>query len=402
MDNTFWINYNGQKFDINYKIISSLSDSILMMKLSDPLLDEIDITTKDNDTQLSQKNSMVDFIYLLISVSLKKELEPYPINDQNFLWFYDIAAKLGISDVFDDITEHISQNDLLPHALYLLSSYQDYNVNIYSIVDFIAENLSILASPDCIKLPLISYRLIFDSPLADKDQNPELYLSILKKIFNFLDEPNHPLIRYIPFSIIPQEDIFQLLQHPSLNLNKLRDIIFNFYSLKSSSETQIISPIEGYPFSGLLRKFPIKTDCSIPYDDKHNMEALLSSDPDRYYCSKEQNGYIIITFINARVILSHYELKGWKFAKNGVCPSSWKIEGTNDLSFQSWNLVTTKHLLREEINEFHVNYGHKLFSLESNESYQSFKFTQLSTSNQKNKRLALSDFDLYGLYSEKS
>ena len=38
MDNTFWINYNGQKFDINYKIISSLSDSILMMKLCDVFL----------------------------------------------------------------------------------------------------------------------------------------------------------------------------------------------------------------------------------------------------------------------------------------------------------------------------------------------------------------------------
>ena len=363
--------HKHKKFVVKQIDAKNASRKIFNIWMSDSLFDEMNIDDGiDGDFSIIQKYIQTGEI---------------KVDSQNAFFLFQIGCFLQNDFLIQKAVllipkEKIQKNNDIFLKIY--DSGADINYIFYSFPSF-SENLFQSKMMRQFPIPLVDIILSFLPP------NSKLIKSCLNEIFPNKVPLTHRLFKHINIKSLPREEFVSLLKNSNLGFHRITQI----FRLR---KTIHIPYNECLPDLGLIQKNKINFFCSSVanptiFQSSYGPEVMFE-DNDHYFCTKnEKNQWLLVDFLKESALIEGYALQSWRCAFNGVCPSSWTLECSNDNT--NWKLldsVENCELLRTS--------DQICYNKIQNDSlpYRYYRFTQKSTLNPGNQSLALKTFNLYG------
>lgn len=380
----FTIVHCGKSYRTNDYIAAQFSETIELLLMSDPIANSMNVKLQDGP-------------FNIVMESLCGNIGDDILENVVFCTYASIELRIG--DLYEKCIEILDDNQLEKNIKdFILQAYIN-GCDIDAFVDFLASKFELLEKLK-MDLPFPLIEMILKSPAFIVDD--ESVLSLLNSLFDYQKRPSCRLTKYIPFGIIPEEESNAFFDNPSININEFRWILALPTILNNGKDFdnyKEVFPQSENDFSGIIRnyKVPVVTASSIAkpthIQNSYGPENLISTKKsENYFCS--ENGpeeYLLFSFEPIHIKVYAYALKSWKFAVNGVCPSKWILEGSNDKNI--WSV-----LHEYSGDDLAQNSTTKIFKVDNpSPPLMYFRFSQRDTLNPGNKRLALAAFDIFGL-----
>ena len=395
----FYLYHRGTKYGFNSVVLAPISEKVRKAFFSGTYM--IEIPPIEGNFQ-----DFVDVIYG----------EEIIVDQTNCRFLHFISQFLGIEHL-EKITKQICKetstlNNLLTWADCLLQANQDATKEI----DFIASHLNNVYTNPFFKF--VSCDLVYSIISSSKQNMLNVNkISFIDSLIDSNPEKFQRLSTLLFTEIQSETDVILALQSRKLNLNLNREtikLLLNTTKPNPPQQTIILAPklnnlcgaikyvdslvppdqrLESKVTAELeISNDQIQMSASSVFNTQFSLKNLLDPVNSTSYCSRTaENEYIMIHFKKAKLQINSYVIRSDINATKGICPKTWILEGSNDCV--TWLTIdeakNDKSLMGKSVlSVFPVKT--KLMPL----SY--FKFTQLATNHNKNKKLFLSYIDLFG------
>ncbi|OHT14422.1 hypothetical protein TRFO_15201 [Tritrichomonas foetus] len=394
-EKTFTFYHNKKSYHVSKTIACLYSQTIFNLSLSDPFVDSYTVDPFDGDFNIVEKYFLTKDVH---------------INKTNALFLFNVGLQLKIDYFINHCSFNLPESSFLNNEDNITVKLFETGSDMKNVISLLARNFSSLISSNVLKsYPISLIDLILKSPFLNIE--PSLLNSYLFTIFSYKNEPNHRLAKYISFGEMSKDDVKAYLNNTRLNMNRLRvKLLGSLPFLQEKRErinlihTEIDLPTNIFDdLSGLIRATEnpetIASSIAYPTNMQHSYgpEMLFQKNmkSKMYFCTlSEENPWFQMEFTNISIKLSGYMLKSWYNAQNGVCPTSWTLEASEDGI--DWVKIDSVLQSKELMNNGAV----VIRNTSIEEYFTFFRFTQLSNVNPGNKALALNLFELYGTAQE--
>ena len=374
----FTIVNNEKEYKIRSFVASNISQKIYLTILEDASADRY-FCNLDDETF----GSVVDVLN-------GKNVE---VSEKNCASLFIAACEFLISSLAEDAMAQIINNKNLKLITEMCKKGFESCIDVEPLVNEVAAQLSsVIDEVSQFPEPLVD--MILQSPLLDKKVDKNAIVQLVANVGKIDENHNSRLLKDIPPSMFDDDKIKSVITAQDFNVNLLRSVLIKNHSQTkvAASDTEVVPGEE--LLSGIIKNYltPIVTATSF-FSQKYTPSNLLSDD-DTFYCSLDKGNSkasVTFDFTPKKVELSHYTLKSWRIAGNGVAPISWSVEVS--VNGESWTEVSKI----EDCLDLTNNSAIKLYALDATTEPVSFvRINQMKNGNPGNMRFALSAVEFFG------
>jgi hypothetical protein len=382
--------HRGAFIWLNRALMSSISPYIRELLFADPHLSRVDIPPFPGNLD--------DFRALIYGY----ELRIHALN----CWFLSFLGRFFRISTLENAADEVLRDahmvyQVVLRAEALISNFLPANDEVDRLASQFGRSISQYVFSS---MSLALLEAVLNSPfLPSPDKNRNSVIIAMLELDARKYEPLMHSLDYRTLDLCLRRRLFSIESGINLNLIKssLHPII-RHSSLVADNRQHfpVRNPLE---FDGLIRFFMSheqwKSDftLSVGSESPHpfNSIQLLALDDKYSYFASDSGPFEFVQFAFNRgtIRLTHYALRGWVNAKEGVCPVSWTVKISED--GVSWSEVDRRicdnSLMSAEVVVFELSRvaGPANF----------IRVEQQATGNPENVRLVLSGMDFYGIWN---
>lgn len=399
-ENFFFI-HNKEKYAANSLLVSSVSPVIRQLLLNYPEVNSFALP--------SIPGPISDLINLFYGGKIE-------ITPENCRFYKYIGKLLGIKPLVIEAENIIRKSDTLENILTFANQLIEVDIVPEEEVRQIASNFYLLDGNKQFKY---GNKKVWELILNSSDlaiESMEQRLKFIVSLIEFDPKKYGSLITSIKFEELNEEDKKMLMSSANINFNPIKYDLISTIRARKSLDSQYIHYFSPKQDSNQISdgvisylNFEEKTiqqlcnkiclSCSSQYNQRFGpANAISIKNRGSYYSSLEgPNDYLMISFLDSMMQISHYAIRPWKDSRNLVCPKDFVFYGSEGGKY--WEELDRQTNCVKMIGSS----GFIVFKLKRlSKKYTSFKIEQIDNFHPKNKRFAISGIDFYGIWSDYS
>ena len=333
----------------------------------------------------------------------------FQINEENSLFYFAVGYALRIDSLTEGAKEFIKALSTIK-LVYLANKLAECDIFDDNLIQDIAKDFdNAINTQEIMSSPASLIQRVHESHVFNL-HNPTLYgkyivsrvatdpsfQPLLKEHLNQAFEKND-------YSLVPD-----LLKLQNVDLSEYSTIL-NAIIMSYSGSEEYYAYDDANALNGFFRKIIvdgkspveqgiIELKASSVFNDQYGPQNLIDikDGADTYFCSKGTEGatdYVDVIFKQGRFKLDDYVMEGhWNNKGRCIGPIEWKVMGSND--GENWTLLDSRKETTIVETQAPANFRCQVIE----EHFTHFRFQQLETSGNGNKRMILNSLEIFGSY----